>query len=267
MTMPRGSALALLLLIALCRPASGETVFRIAAASNLSGTLDRIAEAFAEANPGVSAEIAYGSSGALSAQIRGGAPFDLFLSADRLQPERLAADGFAAASADPVRVYALGVLCVASRLGVDASGRLGFLSGAVYRSIAVARPEIAPYGAAAVAALGKSGVYAAVESRLVYGTNIGQVVRFVGSGAADAGFVNLSALILDPDLAAIPWARVDPALYPPIEQAGIVLKPSDGRPDSAARLSAARAFLSYLTGGEGADLLRIAGYGTPGTAR
>ena len=97
---------------------------------------------------------------------------------------------------------------------MDPSGALAFLNGPAYRTIAVAKPELAPYGAAAIAALEASGLADMLSERLVYGSNIGQAVEFVSSGASDAGFVSLSAVLVDPALAKIPWARVDPSLYP-----------------------------------------------------
>ena len=149
---PRSTITAALMLAA-CFAARGAYSqgrdIRVAAASNLAGSIDRVAEAFVRAAPGYKVEFSFGSSSALAAQIRAGAPFDLFLSADRSQPERLAADGFA----NIARVYAVGVLCIASRHGVDPSGALAFLNGPAYRTIAVAKPELAPYGAAAIAAL------------------------------------------------------------------------------------------------------------------
>lgn len=253
-------------MLACCFPvpaSSQETEIRAAAAANLSGVLEKIAEGFIRANPGSKVELSFGSSGALAAQIRSGAPFDLFLSADVAQASRLASEGRADGGEDSVRPYAVGVLCVASRHGVDPAGKLDFLSKPEYKSIAVARPELAPYGAAAVAALEKAGLAPVLRDRLVYGTNIGQVVQFVGTGAADAGFVNLSAVLADPSYAKIPWAKVDPALYPPIEQALVVLKQRASGAVGEKSLAAARAFAAYVLGSEGVSILLNAGYAPP----
>lgn len=261
------AAILLTLLFFATREAAGqasseEGPLRVAAAANLSGTVERIVQAYASDAPGLKVEISFGSSGALAAQIRAGAPFDLFLSADIAQPARLAADGFSAsgpqaeagANAGAPRVYAIGVLCVASRHGVDPRGDLGFLKDPAYRSIAVARPELAPYGAAAIAAMEKAGIIDELRGRLVYGANIGQVAQFLSSGAADAAFVNLSSLLVDPSLGKIPWVRLDPATYPPIEQAAIVLNP--GR-------AAARRFMLFVLGPKGRAVLAAAGYALP----
>ena len=241
---------------------SGSPVtIRIAAAANLTGTLNRIAAAFIAVHPEIAADISFGSSGALAAQIRSGAPYDLFLSADTTNPDKLVADGFAdpgaGSAAGSSTVYALGVLCVASRLGVDPSGSLDFLRDATYKTIAVATPELAPYGAAAVEAMRNSGVWDAAQTRIVYGTNIAQVGQYVSTGAADAGFINLSAALGDEAFASIPWVRVPRSLYAPIRQGAVVVKGPD-----ADKTAAARVFLAFLLTGPGKTLLEAAGYGT-----
>ena len=97
-----------------------------------------------------------------------------------------------------------------------------------------------------------------LSERLVYGSNIGQAVEFVSSGASDAGFVSLSAVLVNPALAKIPWARVDPSLYPPIEQAGIVLRTDKG---------GARAFMDFILSRAGRAILAEAGYSAPGEGK
>jgi molybdate transport system substrate-binding protein len=240
--------------------ASGEagTKLRIAAAANLAGVAERLAAACAAAEPDLSVEFVFGATGALVAQIRAGAPFGLLLAADTAGPERLAAEGLADGAP---AVYAYGALAVVSRLGVDPAGRLGFLAGGAYRSVALANPELAPYGAAAVAALRAEGVWDSVGPRAVYGASVAQAALFVASGAADAGLVNLSAVLGDAALAALPWARVDPALYPPLAQGAAVVAAA-----SAAERAGARRFLAFLGGPAGRKILAAAGYSLPGAA-
>lgn len=237
-----------------------ETKIRVAAAANLTGVLPKIVDAFVRARPRTGVETSFGSSGALAAQIRSGAPFDAFLSADVEQAARLASEGYADIASGGAVVYATGVLCVASRHGVDPSGGLGFLLGPAYRSIAIAEPKLAPYGAAAMDALEKAGLAPWLSGRFAYGSNLSQAVQFVRTGAADAGFINLSAVLGDPAFSGISWAKVDPSLYAPIEQAGLVLK-SDGRgANPEARLETARSFMAFLRGPEGQAVLGAAGY-------
>jgi molybdate transport system substrate-binding protein len=256
-------ALALALLVA---AAFGEepVLIRVAAAANLSGTLELLARSFEAKRPDAKVEAVFASSGALAAQIRSAAPYDLFLSADIANPQRLESEGVAEGKP---RVYALGILCVASRLGVDASGSLAFLADKKYRSIALAQPELAPYGLAAKQALTASGLWEGLGPRLVYGSGIGQVNQFVASSSSDAGFVNLSAVLADPAYAAegksgIAWCRVSTALYGTIAQAGILLK-HDGSAAALAREGIASSFFEYILSDEGRLVLEKAGYGVP----
>ena len=257
-------AIPAILLLCAASFCEGPTVIRVAAAANLSGTLELLARAFEAKSPDARVEAAFASSGALAAQIRASAPYDLFLSADTAGPRKLEAEGFASGKA---RVYAFGVLCVAGALGVAASGSLSFLADKKYRSVAIAQPELAPYGLAAKQALIASGLWDAVSDRLVYAVNIGQVNQFVASASCDAGFVNLSAILTDPAYAGvgrpgIAWARVPPSLYEPIGQAGILLK-REGAPEDRTRERIASAFFEFILSSEGRLVLEKAGYGTP----
>jgi len=239
-------------------------VIRVAAAANLSGTFELLARAFEAKRPDAKVEAVFASSGALAAQIRAYAPYDLFLSADTAAPRKLEVEGFATGKA---RVYAYGILCVAGALGVDPSGSLAFLADEKYKSIAIAQPELAPYGLAAKQALIASGLWEVLGARLVYGTNIGQVNQFVASSSCDAGFVNLSAVLTDPAYASegrpgIPWCRVPSSNYEAIAQAGLLLK-HDAGVEARSREMLASAFFDFLFSGEGRSILEKAGYGGP----
>jgi molybdate transport system substrate-binding protein len=262
--MKKLSSVSAMILLCAALHCEGPIVIRVAAAANLSGTLELLARAFESRRPEAKIEAAFASSGALAAQIRAYAPYDLFLSADTANPRKLEAEGFASGKA---RVYALGILCVAGRLGVDPSGSLAFLADKKYRNVAIAQPELAPYGLAAKQALTASGLWDALTERLVYGTNIGQVNQFVASSSCDAGFVNLSAILSDPAYAAegrpgIAWARVLPSLYESIAQAGILLK-HGGADSGRSREEIASAFFDFLLSADGLLILERAGYGGP----
>ena len=244
-----------LLLLALATAGGSETL-TVAAASNLKPVLDAAERAFEAGRPGADVAVTYGGSGALVAQIRAGAPFDLFLSADREYPASLVEVGLARAE-DEV-VYALGALAVwvprGSPLDVEGKG-LAALADPAARRIAIANPKVAPYGRAARAALDAAGVLAAVEDRLVLGQNVSQAARFAESGAADAAVLPVSLTRL-PALAGGRAARVPPSLHPPVEQSGIVL--------SRARDPAlARAFLAFLREEKGRAILAEWGYALP----
>jgi len=171
---------------------------RVAAAADLKFALDELGTQY-EKQSGKKIAVIYGSSGNFFAQIQNGAPFDLFLSADIEYPRKLEAAGLA----EPGTVYEYAVGRIVIWMPPDARAdlaRLGWkalLQPGVER-IAIANPEHAPYGRAAVAALRKAGVYEQVRKRLVYGENIAQAAQFVAAGTAQAGIVALSLAVSPP---------------------------------------------------------------------
>lgn len=227
----------------------------VAAASDLRFALDEIAAPFRAAHPGRSVEIVYGSSGKLSTQIRHGAPYDLFLSADAAYPRALHADGL---SAGPVRLYAVGRLVLWSRdaaLGRTALQDLPAQAG--LRKFAIANPRHAPYGQRAAEALQHAGVWAALQPRLVLGENIAQTAQFVDSGAADAGLVALS-LVLAPALAGRgAWTLVPAEWHAPLQQAYVITA-------RAGTNALAAAFASHLESAGARALMQRYGFTRPG---
>lgn len=199
------------------------TVVRVAAASDLQFALEDLADLVAEEHPGLELAVTYGSSGTFLQQIGHGAPFDLYLSADLEYPRRLVADGRAAA--DDLFPYAVGRLVVWTPEGsaVDPAAGLSVLTDPRIRRVAIANPEHAPYGRAAVAAMRSAGVSAAVEPKLVLGENIAQAAEFVQSGNADAGVVAMSLVLADPLRDVGRWAEVPLDAFPRLEQGGVVL--------------------------------------------
>ena len=190
------------------------------------------------ANPGVNVKLIGGSSGKLTAQIKNGAPFDVFLSADREYPEDLAKTGYAASE---VRTYVRGSLILFAKKGLDFSRGLAALKEV--STVAVAKPEIAPYGKAAFEALEKSNLLKDLEKKIVFAENISQAAQF-SLTAADAGFFNKSVLFT-PAFAAYAekegknWIEVPADLYSPIDQGAVILKYGAGKKEAAA-------FFDYL---------------------
>lgn len=253
----RRCLLALALLLALPARADGPgKTLAVAAAANLKTAAEELARAFEAARPGTSVTLTLGASGALFAQLQQGAPFDLFLSADREYPARLVAAGLANAADE--RTYAFGTLVAWIPPGstLDLVGRgLPALADPAVKRIAIANPAVAPFGRAAVQALEAAGVYQAVQGKLVLGTSAAQAAQFATTGAADLAFLPAS-LALGEALATGRSVPVPAALYPRIEQSGVVL--------SASREPAlARAFLAFLTGERGRAILARSGYGLP----
>lgn len=199
----------------------------VAAAADLKYALEEILVEFRRANPGEEIETSYGSSGKFHTQIRQGAPFDLFLSADIDYPRQLAKEGLAAAPAIP---YAVGRIALWSIARDARRMTLADLADPGIRKIAIANPKHAPYGKRAEEALRAAGVWSQVESRLVMGENIAQVAQFVQSGNADAGIIALS-LALHQELAARgSHALIPEGLHQPLEQGFIITRRAAANP-------------------------------------
>jgi molybdate transport system substrate-binding protein len=242
-------------LLALCSVARAASV-TVAAAADLKFAMDEIVAAFTQAHPEHRVVVSYGSSGNFFAQIRNGAPFDLYLSADIAYPRALAEAG--AALDGEVFLYAIGRLSLwaPASSALDVEGRnLDVLTDGAVRRIAIANPRHAPYGVAAVATLRAAGLYERVEPRLVFGENAAQTAQFVETGAADVGLVPRS-LAVAARMRAGRVADVPASLHPPLEQGGIVL----ARTRNA---DAAQAFRDFLLGEIGLAVLLRNGFEPP----
>lgn len=230
---------------------------RVAAASDLRFVFDELRAAFQTKFPQIDVEVAFGSSGSFFAQFTQQAPFDLFLSADLDLPQRLVDRGDTLP--DSQFEYALGslVLWVGPAAvppeGVDG---LDLLQAPGLGRIAIANPEHAPYGRAALAVLQSLQIDDEVQPRLVLADNVAQALQFVDSGAAGLGLVSAS-LANDPRLKGrgrgIP---VPVQLHPPLRQGGVILR-------WARDPAAALAFRQFLIGPRGRELLREHGFQLP----
>lgn len=231
----------------------------VAAAANVRHLLDPLLPAIQEAT-GTSLTPIYGASGSLFAQIGNGAPLDVFLSADNDYPRRLEEAGLTIPGTRSI--YAIGRLALwappASPLPVESEG-LAALRDPRSGHIAIANPEVAPYGSAAIAAMQRVGVYNTVQHRLVLGENVAQAAQFAQSGAAGAAIIPLS-LALGSELRGGHRYEIPAAYHPPVEQAGVVLR-SARHPEAAARV------LTFLRSPAGTAALQAAGYFAPETAR
>jgi molybdate transport system substrate-binding protein len=229
----------------------------VAAAADLKFALDPIIADFEKQHSNVTVRVSYGSSGNLFAQIDNGAPFDLFLSADIDFPRKLIENKKAVA--DSLFSYAVGrvVVWVPNNSPVDVQ-KLGIeaLLSLSVRKIAVANPEHAPYGRAAVAAMKKLGVYDKVSDKLVLGENIAQTAQFVESGAADIGLIALSLAVSPKMKSEGRYWEVPLDAYPRLEQGGVILSMSK-QPDLT------RQFRSVLVGPQGRETLRRYGFIMP----
>jgi molybdate transport system substrate-binding protein len=236
---------------------NGTTTVRVAAAADLRFAMDDLVAAWAAAHPATTVTLVYGSSGTFFAQVSQGAPFDVFFSADADYPRQLELAGLAEAGA--TRLYAIGQIVVWVRSGstLDVAARgLAALADPAVGTVAIANPEHAPYGRAAMAALDAAGILDVVEPRLVLGENVSQAAQFVESGGADAGIIALSLALAPTMRDAGRYAVVPIDSYPRLEQGAVVL-------GSAADPAAARAFLDFVLGAEGRAVLDRYGFLLP----
>lgn len=222
----------------------------VAVAANFTAPARRIAAEF-ERDTGHRALLAFGATGKFYAQIRNGAPFEVFLAADEATPARLDAEG---ATVPGSRfTYATGRLVLWSPLPgyVDDKGEV--LARGDFRHLAVANPKTAPYGAAALDVLARLGLAERLAPKLVTGENIAQAHQFVVSGNAELGFVAQSQLIVDGRLAGGSAWEVPPELHATIRQDAVILAAGRDRP-------AARAFADYLRSDRAVAIIRAYGY-------
>lgn len=224
---------------------------QVAVASNFSQVVGILASRF-ETTTGHRVAVIPGSTGKHYAQIRNGAPFDLFLAADAIHPRRLEEGGLAIPGSR--FTYAVGQLVLWSPREdfVDDQGEV--LENGKFRHLGIANPGLAPYGLAAREALESLELWEGLQDRMVRGENIGQAFQFVASGNAELGFVALSQVMTPGHgLRTGSIWQVPQELYTPIEQQAVLVQ------DNAA----AREFMDFLESAEARLIIRDHGYKSP----
>jgi len=227
---------------------AGQT--NIAVAANFTEPAKEIAEVF-KARTGHDAVLSFGSSGQFYAQITQDAPFQIFLSADAERPQKAVDEGFGVKESK--FTYAIGKLVLWSKTADLVKGEETLKTGA-FSKLSIANPTGAPYGAAAIEAMKKIGVYEALTPKIVQGNNISQAFLFIDTGNAELGFVALSQL---KDVTAGSRWVVPQNLYSPIKQDAVLLKKGAGN-------EAAVAFMTFLKGPEATTIIKKYGYVTDG---
>jgi molybdate transport system substrate-binding protein len=228
---------------------------RVAAAADLKFALSELAGQY-EKQTGTKVNVTCGSSGNFFAQLQNGAPFDLFFSADMEYPRKLEAAGLA--EPGTLYKYALGRIAIWTRADASidvAKQGWNLLLDAGVQKIAIANPDHAPYGRAAVAALQKAGIYEQVKSKLVYGENISQAAQFVQSGNAQAGIVALSLAVSQGMKDGKRW-EIPADMHPAIEQGAIILRTANDK-------AQARGFLQFVKSADGRATLEKFGFTVP----
>ena len=234
----------------------GATLFastiNIAVAANVSYAIDELKTAFKQQHPDVKVRVTLGSSGKLTAQIKNGAPYTLFMAANMKYPEALYEDKIAITK--PV-VYAQGALAYLSKKGRDFSNPASLLQSDAITKIAIANPKTAPYGKAALEAFTNMKIVDAIESKFVYGESISQTVSYAIT-AADIGLIAKSSLY-SPQMAEykadVNWKEVDTSYYKPIKQGIVILKNAKDNKD-------VKALYDFMLSTEAKSILKKFGY-------
>jgi molybdate transport system substrate-binding protein len=227
----------------------------VAAASDLQFVMDGLAKQFHK-ETGKTVRPIYGSSGNFFQQLQNGAPFDMFFSANLDYPKQLEVAGITEPGTS--YPYARGriVIWVPTTSKLDLASGLQALLNPSIEKIAIANPQHAPYGQAAVAAMKKENLYEKIKDKFVFGENISQTASFVISGSADVGIIALS-LALAPNMRDKGrYAEIPIDDYPPLEQACVIMK-------SSLRKDVARAFLNFVKTPAAVNLFRNSGFTVP----
>lgn len=221
----------------------------VAAASSLRPTLDRLVEAFEQSHPGDHVILVYGSSGRLTTQILHGAPFDVFMAANTEFPEQIALTQTETSSP---RLYAAGQLVMwSANRDVREIGWQGLLKPEV-RRIAIAQPDVAPYGQRAKEALMHHGIWDQVQDKLVFGESVSQTARMALSGAADVALVAAS-LVRQDAMRQQPYMLIDATSHLPLNQAMVVTVRGQSNP-------VASAFAEFVMSSQAQSILSDAGF-------
>ena len=228
---------------------------QIAVAANVSYAINDLKKVFNETYPYTKVQVVLGSSGKLTAQIKHGAPYQLFMSANMKYPEALYKDKVAVT--EPV-IYAQGTLAYLSNKAQDFSKGMALLKDENIKKIAIANPKTAPYGKATAEAMKNAFVYENVQKKFVFAESASQTVSYTVT-AADMGFIAKSSLY-SPKMKRykenINWKEVDPKLYTPIEQGMVILKKGESS-------SEVRAFYDFMLSVKAQKILTEFGYLLP----
>ena len=228
----------------------------IAAASDLNFAMNEICRDFEKTHSSIRVEVSYGSSGNFYAQIKQGAPYDIFFSADASYPARLEEEGFAVKGQQ--QLYAIGkiILWIPRKLTLNPQKGLNIVLKPEIKKLAIANPKHAPYGRAAEESLRYYGLWDKVQGKLVFGENILQAAQFVQTGSADAGIIALSLAISPKMVKDGSYWIIPTESYSRLEQGYAVLQRGKGT-------SSVKAFLEFVQGKKGKKILSDFGFILP----
>jgi molybdate transport system substrate-binding protein len=244
-----------LLLAWLALPAASGAPLLLAAAADMGHCTDQLGAAFGTAVPGAQLKVSLGASGNLFAQIKNGAPFEVFMSADMKYPAQLAQEG--AADAATLAPYAIGRIALWSTdPRFDLAQGMRVFDDKRLTRVAIANPDFAPYGRAAKTALEYYGLWESVKPKLVIGENIAQTAQFVQTGNAQVGIVSY-ATVLSPRLkGGGSYYLIPDSATPPIEQGAVITSRGKANP-------LAPRFMQFLQSAAARQVLTRCGFGLP----
>ncbi|MFT6897452.1 MAG: molybdate transport system substrate-binding protein [Paraglaciecola sp.] len=239
-----------LLLLGFTLTGHAQQKVRVAVAANFKPTLERIVHQYRQRHPQEEILVSSASTGVLYAQIKHGAPFDIFLSADSARPKLLEKQGVTLKGSR--QNYALGQLVLwAPNEQLTDKNSLAGLKG----KLAIANPKLAPFGQAAKVSLQRLAYWQDVEPHLVMTNNVQQVNQLIISGAAQMGFVALSQVL---DTPRHQYWLLPTHYYPPITQQMVIL--NRGQTGSAQHIGAVSGFFDYILSAQGQGIIRKNGY-------
>jgi molybdate transport system substrate-binding protein len=226
----------------------------VAVAANVKFVFDELKAEFKKSS-GIEVNGVFASSGKINAQIKSGAPYDVFMSADMEFPQALHREGYAV---DAPRVYARGVLVLWTLQPLDLKQGLAVLTNPAVKKVAMANPRLAPYGLEAMHALEYFKLRASVEPKLIYGESISQVNQYIDIQAVEIGFTAKSVVLAPQMQGRGKWIEVPRESYQPIEQGIVLLK--HGNETNA---PAARQFMDFMASAKARGILEKFGYLLP----
>lgn len=224
---------------------------RLAVAANAQFVMKQLRADFSK-RTGIETEAIVSSSGKLVSQIKNGAPFDIFFSADMDFPNALYREGFAVSAA---KEYALGSLVVCSNTLANLGNWRRLISGDDVQKIAIANPAVAPYGKAAQEALEHYGLWDQLRSKIVYGESISQVNTYITTGTVSIGFTTEALVYEYQGKGRLKWERVDKNVYGKIRQGFVILSYSKKR-----NYEKAKQFYNYILSPPAQKILKQFGY-------
>ena len=229
---------------------SSDSGITIAVAANMQFAMEELLKAFTADHKDIQTEMIVSSSGKLTAQIKQGAPYDIFVSANMKYPNEIFNSRL---SQKPPKVYAYGKL-VLWTMADNITPSIEVISHDIIRHLAIANPKTAPYGVAAVQVLKEYGIFDEVEHKIVYGESIAQTNQFITSGAAEIGFTAMSVVLSHQMQGKGSWIEINESDYAPIEQGVVIIDRKNGKK------AGARQFYDFLFSDKAKEILKDYGY-------